>query len=99
MHLLRIAPDNSIRAVPSDATTGAILAEMARWRRDYEKVKAPALMVYASRFFPADRADPALSAKLRAFNDRVVAPFRAKSMDRVSRESAWPHRGNTRASD
>ncbi|OCP38561.1 alpha/beta fold hydrolase [Ensifer sp. LC163] len=84
--LLRIAPDNSIRVVPSDATYGAILAEMAKWYRDYEKVKAPALVFYASSFFPVDRSDPAPSAKLKAFNEEVVAPFRATSMERVSSE-------------
>ena len=63
-----------------------MLATLGAWPRDYTKVQAPALALYASTFFPLDTKDPALARKLRDFNETTMAPFRRASMDRIRRE-------------
>lgn len=54
--------------------------------RDYARVSAPVLALYAASFLPTDQADPERARLARRFEDQVAGPFRAASMDRVRRE-------------
>jgi pimeloyl-ACP methyl ester carboxylesterase len=54
--------------------------------RDYTRVTAPALALYATSFFPTDSANADRAALARAFERRVAAPFREANMERVRRE-------------
>ncbi|HVX97301.1 MAG TPA: alpha/beta hydrolase [Polyangia bacterium] len=54
--------------------------------RDYTRVTAPALALYATSFFPTDSANADRAALTRAFERRVGAPFREANMARVRRE-------------
>ena len=71
---------------PTDETYGALLMTLGEWKRDYTKVKAPALAIYATTFFPLDTSDPAQRQKLGDFNDKTMRPFRRESMERIKRE-------------
>jgi hypothetical protein len=62
------------------------MTTLGEWRRDYTKVRAPALAIYATSFFPVDRTDAELVKKLRDFEGRVVDPFRQASIARIHRE-------------
>ncbi len=83
---VRIEKDGAVEPVPSVKVFEALLATLGTWRRDYTKVRAPALALYGTAFFPTDRGDPALAQKLRDFEQNVMTPFREVSMDRVRRE-------------
>jgi pimeloyl-ACP methyl ester carboxylesterase len=54
--------------------------------QDYAHVRAPALALYATSFFPAVSANPGRSWLASDFEQRVAAPFRAASMARVQRD-------------
>ena len=71
---------------PNDQASAAVFATLGSWKRDYTKVQAPTLALYATTFFPLDRSDPALVQKLRDFNQNIMLPFRQASMARVQRE-------------
>ena len=71
---------------PNDQASAAVFATLGNWKRDYTKVQAPTLALYATTFFPLDSTDPALVQKLRDFNQNVMVPFRQASMERVQRE-------------
>ena len=71
---------------PSDQASAAVFATLGNWKRDYTKVQAPTLALYATTFFPLDSTDPALVEKLRDFNQNIMVPFRQASMERVRRE-------------
>lgn len=75
-----------VRPVPSAATLDALLAATARWPRDYGKVRAPALVLYAATFFPPEHRDAAVAQQLRAFETETMVPFRQASMERIQRE-------------
>ncbi len=71
---------------PNDQASAAVFATLGNWKRDYTKVQAPTLALYAATFFPLDSSDPALVQKLRDFNQNIMVPFRQASMERVQRE-------------
>ena len=72
---------------PNDQASAAVFATLGNWKRDYTKVQAPTLALYATTFFPLDRSDPALvQQKLRDFNQNIMLSFRQASMERVQRE-------------
>lgn len=54
--------------------------------RDYTRVTAPALALYATSFFPTDSANADRAALTRTFERRVAGPFREANMERVRRE-------------
>ena len=78
--------DGRLHPKPDDAAASAVLATLGAWPRDYTKVQAPALAIYATTFFPLDTKDPALAQKLHDFNETTMVPFRQASMDRIRRE-------------
>jgi pimeloyl-ACP methyl ester carboxylesterase len=84
--ITRVAPDGSVSTVPNGATMEELLASLRASRRDYGKVKAPALVLYATVFFSAEPWKPSADQKAREFEQNVMAPFRRGQMDRVRRE-------------
>jgi pimeloyl-ACP methyl ester carboxylesterase len=83
---VRIRPDGAVDPIPSIEVFGALVQTLGTWRRDYAKVRAPALAIYGSSFFPADDSDSDLARKVRSFERDVAAPFRSASIDRIRRE-------------
>jgi pimeloyl-ACP methyl ester carboxylesterase len=84
--LTRIAADGSVGTVPNGEIGRALLHTLRTWRRDYKGIEAPVLALYATVFFPTDRADLDLRRKLRLFERETMSPFRNASMDRLRRE-------------
>lgn len=85
---VRIEPNGTVDPIPSIEVFTALIKTLGEWRRDYTKVQAPALAIYATSFFPVDRTDAVLAQKLRDFEEHVVVPFRRASIERVRRELA-----------
>jgi pimeloyl-ACP methyl ester carboxylesterase len=71
---------------PAGPVFEAVFATLGSWKRDYRRVRAPALAIYASSFFPATPKDPQLVEKVRTFERTIMVPFRKRSMDRIGRE-------------
>ena len=85
---VRIDSNGAVSPVPSLKVFEALLNTLGTWRRDYSKVRAPALALYGTAFFPTDRSDKELAQKLRDFEQNVMQPFRRASMDRIRRKLA-----------
>ena len=83
---VRINGSGAVSPVPSVKDFEALLHTLGTWRRNYTKVRAPALALYGTAFFPADRSDTVLAQKLRDFERNVMQPFRRASIDRIRRE-------------
>jgi pimeloyl-ACP methyl ester carboxylesterase len=83
---VRIDDNGAVSPVPSVKVFEALLHTLGTWRRDYTKVRAPALALYGTAFFPMDCSDVVLAQKLREFERNVMQPFRRASMDRIRRE-------------
>lgn len=83
---VRIAPGGAVEPVPSIDVFGALIQTLGTWQRDYRRVRAPALAIYGSGFFPLDRSDAGLAQKLLAFEHDAATPFRQASIARIRRE-------------
>jgi pimeloyl-ACP methyl ester carboxylesterase len=83
---VRIEGNGAVSPVPSLKVFEALLDTLGTWRRDYTKVRAPALALYGTAFFPTDRSDAVLAQKLRNFEHSVMQSFRRASVDRIRRE-------------
>jgi hypothetical protein len=70
----------------SDSVAQAIAAAILSDRRDYTKVRSPALAIYAETFLDVRNWNAAQRAKNLAWEQNHMAPFRAASIERVRRE-------------
>lgn len=69
-----------------DSVTQAVVSAELTDRRDYTKVRSPALAIFAETFFDVRNGDPAQLAKNLDWEQKYMAPFRAASIERVRRE-------------
>jgi pimeloyl-ACP methyl ester carboxylesterase len=84
--LVVIQPDGTVRPRMTDSVAQEVLRTTLTDRRDYTKVRTPALAIYADTFFDVRNGDPAQLAKNLDWEQKYLAPFRAASIERVRRE-------------
>jgi pimeloyl-ACP methyl ester carboxylesterase len=84
--LVVIQPDGTVRPVMIDSVDRALGTTLHTDRRDYTKVHAPALAIYATTMFAVHNGDSAQNAAKLAWEQKYMAPFRAASIERVRRE-------------
>jgi len=81
-----VQPDGSLKWRMSDSLTESFEKVLLGDRRDYTKVRSPALAIYAESFFNAQDGDPAQLALSLAWEQKYMAPFRAASIERTRKE-------------
>jgi pimeloyl-ACP methyl ester carboxylesterase len=84
--LVVIQPDGTVRWVMSDSVAQTLWATLLTDRRDYTKVRSPALAIYAETNLDVRNGDSAQRAKNLAWEQKYMVPFRAASIERVRRE-------------
>lgn len=84
--LVVIQPNGTVRSVTSDSVAQAQWTTLLTDRRDYTKVRSPALAIYAETFLDVRNGDPAQRAKNLAWEQKYMASFRAASIERFRRE-------------
>jgi pimeloyl-ACP methyl ester carboxylesterase len=84
--LVVVQPDGTVRQRMSDSVVQALATTLLTDRRDYTKVRSPALAIYAETFLDVRNGDSAQLAKNLAWEQKHMAPFRAASIERVRRE-------------
>jgi pimeloyl-ACP methyl ester carboxylesterase len=84
--ITRIDPDGRVHPVPSGAVLDALSVSNATSTRDYRRVQAPALALYATSFLPIDPAAPDVMRVGQAWEDHVMIAFRRASIERVRQE-------------
>lgn len=84
--LVDVQPDGSVQPAMDDSAGAALFHTLVTDRRDYPKVKAPALAIYAETFFDVAHGDSAQRAKNLAWERKFFAPFREASIARVQKE-------------
>jgi pimeloyl-ACP methyl ester carboxylesterase len=84
--LVVIQSDGTVRTRMTDSVTQAVLSTVLTDRRDYTKVRSPALAIFAETFFDVRNGDPAQLAKNLDWEQKYLAAFRAASIERVRRE-------------
>lgn len=84
--LVLVQPDGTVRPRMSDSVAQALFTTLLTDRRDYTKVRSPALAIYAETFFDVRNGDLAQRAEFLAWEQKYMASFRAASIERVRRE-------------
>lgn len=91
---VEIQPDGTVRERMNGSAGAALYHTLLTDRRDYTKVKAPALAIYAEVFaaetmFDSRNGGPEQRARIRSWEQKYMAPFRAASIAQIQRE--LPH--------
>ena len=81
-----INPDKSIRTLPDDAVSKITFQSAMSYHRNYDKVSAPALVLYTNSFFLASQNDSTLAMAYNNLEKEVISPWRNHSMNRVKTE-------------
>jgi pimeloyl-ACP methyl ester carboxylesterase len=84
--LVVIQSDGTVRPRMTDSVAQEVLSTTLTDRRDYTKVRSPALAIYAETFFDVRNGDTAQLAKNLDWEQKYMTPFRAASIERVRRE-------------
>jgi pimeloyl-ACP methyl ester carboxylesterase len=84
--LVVIQPDGRVHPVMSDSVDKALGTTLHTDRRDYTKVHAPTLAIYATTMFDVHNGDSAQIAAKLAWEQKYMVPFRTASIERVRRE-------------
>ncbi|MGC2288710.1 MAG: alpha/beta hydrolase [Thermoplasmata archaeon] len=81
-----IQPDGTVRQKMSEGTLNEVLNSLITERRDYTRVRAPALAIYAESFWDVQKGNPTYVAENLAWEQKYIIPLRATSIERVRRE-------------
>jgi pimeloyl-ACP methyl ester carboxylesterase len=86
--LVDVQPDGSTRYRQTDSVNALMFESLVAYRKDFRKVKAPALALWAPHFLPEPKADTAASRKVADWERDYFAAYRAKSIRRFKAEVA-----------
>jgi pimeloyl-ACP methyl ester carboxylesterase len=81
-----VQADGSLKPVPDSLNSARAGAALASEKRDYRKVKAPALAIYSETFFPEPSTDSGLTARIKAWEAQYMVPARKEAQQRIKRE-------------
>jgi pimeloyl-ACP methyl ester carboxylesterase len=84
--LVVVQSDGTVLPRMSDSVTHAVSSTVLTNRPDYNKVRSPALAIFAQTFLDVRNGDPAQRARNLDWEQKYMAPFRAASIERVQRE-------------
>ncbi len=84
--LVKNQPDGTVRHRMSDQVTEEVFHALLSNRRDYTRIHCPALAIYARTLIDVAHAPPGQTKAALGWEQKYMAPFRAKSIERVRRE-------------
>jgi len=85
---VQVADDGHVVSRTPNLVQRQLFAGLSGPPPPYARLRAPALALYASSFFPVDSPNPGRAFLARDFEERVAAPWRAASIARARRELA-----------
>jgi len=79
-------PDKSIRTLPNDEVSKITLQSAMTYHSKYDRVSAPALVLYTNSFFHAYQNDSTLVTAYNNLEEEIINPWRKHSMNRAKTE-------------
>lgn len=79
-------PDGSIETIPDDEVFKTTLNEAMKYRRTYEKVQSPCLVIYTKPFFYSPDNNPATVKLYDSLETSLISPWREANKNRVENE-------------
>jgi hypothetical protein len=84
-----VRPDGSVQPrIPEDVMTALVDSLWTNPPREYRRVRSPALAIFAESMMDLHVADAERRKQGRDWEQRYLAQFRVKSIDRIRRELA-----------
>jgi pimeloyl-ACP methyl ester carboxylesterase len=83
---IHINTDSSIRTIPNDEVSQITFQSAMSYHRNYDKVIAPALVLYTNSFFKAANNDSATAAIYDNLEKEIINPWRQSSINRIKNE-------------
>lgn len=83
---IHINTGGSISTIPDDAVLRTTLQSAMNYHRNYDKVIAPALVLYTNLFFQAASSDLATAKIYDNLEKEIIHPWRQSSMKRIKNE-------------
>lgn len=83
---IRTGQSGELTPIPNETAFQAAFQTLSSPPRDYLKVRAPALALYAPQFFAVDRANAERTQRVTEFETKIMQPFRKTSIERIQRE-------------
>ena len=83
---IQINPDSSISTIPNDEVSRITLQSAMSYHRNYDKVIAPALVLYTNSFFLAAKNDTTTTTIYDNLEQEIINPWRQSSMNRIKKE-------------
>lgn len=80
--LVEPGPDGALRYRQTDSVNALMFESLLAYRKDYRKITAPALAIYAPDFLPKNWADTALARKVAVWEREYFGPYREASIRR-----------------
>jgi pimeloyl-ACP methyl ester carboxylesterase len=79
-------PDGSLKMRMDRGAGRALWSTLLTDRRDYTRIRARALAIYAATAEDIEHGDPAIREKFRVWEESLFAPFRVASVERIRKE-------------
>jgi len=83
---IHVNKDSSITTIPDDCISKLILKSAMKYHRKYDKITAPALIIYTRPFFYPSSQDPSIVKLYTSIESDLMSDWRIKSMNRIRRE-------------
>jgi pimeloyl-ACP methyl ester carboxylesterase len=81
-----IKSDSSVMTKPNDQISKSFLESIMSYRRNYEKIQAPALAIYTNSFFYTPQNDKETTDSYDTLEKNVINPWRFHSINRIKSE-------------
>jgi pimeloyl-ACP methyl ester carboxylesterase len=82
--------DGSVETIPNDSVFNKILKEAMNYRRRYESVQAPSLVIYTKPFFHPIDNNPSTLQLFDSLENNIVSPWRSINKKRMEKELRNP---------
>lgn len=83
---ISINSDSSVMTKPNGHISKSFLKSIMSYRRDYVKIQAPALAIYANTFFYPPKNDKETIDLYHTLEENVINPWRQHSINRIRSE-------------
>lgn len=83
---IHVNNDSSITTIPNDSTSKLILESAMKYHREYDRIAAPAIVIYARPYLCPPTQDPSIVKLYDSIESNLLNKWRINSMNRISSE-------------
>lgn len=78
--------DGSVGMISNDTVSMILLESLMSYRREYDKIQAPALAIYSNQFYHSPLQNDDLIQAYENLEKEIINPWRQRSIERIKKE-------------